>query len=409
MSKPAASAVAQLHKCPKTSEEIRVKGFAFCPFCGEAINADGDHNVVIQKPDPPKPKPEPAPPAPPRPDPAPQPAAAAAPISPFATTTLSFEEAQRTAATKARVAEIDAEVRAAEAVLAASGEKKGRPKEPGIPAVPLLILAAAILGGGYFAWTQTQTPPPPAPVIEQAQQTAPEPVGPPPAERDMTDTGRKINPDITSAGRTLTPRSVDNGLVREIRYNNANIRALPTVNSKIVAQLQRGAIIRPAARITDLRGVEEGEWYRIDEPASGYVRFGNTRPPTQAAAKPDAPRPAVTVIVSPVEAGLRARARIKLRIRSTPSRLNNANFTDSHIEQGALFSPQGIADDAGKDPGKQWYKVPGGFVAEWETDALTPTSAPASPAPEIDAGDRGQSSSNRARDALQQRLGVSPN
>mgnify|MGYP000199133585 CR=1 FL=1 len=69
MSKPATNAAGEFHRCPKNPEagDIRVKGFSFCPFCGDHISGFGEHNVVQMRPlepsphaPPPAPEPEPA-------------------------------------------------------------------------------------------------------------------------------------------------------------------------------------------------------------------------------------------------------------------------------------------------------------------------------------------------------------
>lgn len=410
MSKPAPNAATQFHKCPTTSDEIRVKGFAFCPFCAAPITGYGDHNFV-PAPDnvtplrPVPPKPEPAPelkPAPP-PEPKPEPPTPAGPA-------ISPEEARRREDVQRRVRELEAEVARVEGHTTKPVNLSGaeathvRPPKPRSSVLPLLIFAA-LIGGGYYAWTLTQ-PQTPAVVFSEFDATLPDPAAEGVA---LTDTGGKPNPDITSAGVTLEPRSVASSLKREIRFNNSNIRALPTQESKIVGQLQSKAIISPTGRIADLRGNDEGEWYRVDEPVAGYVRFANTKAVT--AAKPDKP---VAVKTFPVEpAGLRVMAEITLRIRSTPSRADNSNFTGNRLPLGEIFMPTVYAKDMGTDPGRIWYKVPGGYVAEWETKKLDPVARPPSGSsepsprsvvdnvtPEIDAGDRGQSSTTRALDAL---------
>lgn len=423
MSKPAPNAAAQFHKCPKTSDEIRVKGFAYCPFCAAKINADGDHNVVItpdivdtyraQQAAQPKPEPKPAPPPEPKPEP---PKAEAAPATP----PVSPEEARRREDVQRRVRELEAEVARVEGHTKKPANPSGaeathvRPPKPRGSILPLLIFAALIGGGGYYAWTQTQ-PQTPAVAFSEFDATLPDPAAEGVA---LTDTGGKPNPDITSAGMTLEPRPVASGLKREIRFNNSNLRALPTQESRIVGQLQSKAIISPTGRIADLRGNDEGEWYRVDEPVAGYVRFANTKAVT--AAKPDKP---VAVKTFPVEpAGLRVMAEITLRIRSTPSRADNSNFTGNRLPLGEIFMPTVYAKDMGTDPGRIWYKVPGGYVAEWETKKLDPVARPPSGStepsprsvvdnvtPEIDAGDRGQSSTTRALDALRRQNDPAPN
>ncbi len=421
MSKPAINASAEFHKCPKhpDSPEIRVKGFAFCPFCGDGINADGDHNVVLLRPESrPEPKPEPPKPEPVKAE-SPKPAAEPAPRVPTneeleARINAAFPKPNQTTSVPPTVAP---QPPRAETI-------PPRPPRPRGSILPFVIFAAVIGGGGYAAWNEMQkTPAPPLtslpPAVEEAIASPPAP------ERDMTDIGNKPNPNITSAGKTLTPRDVAPGLVREIKYDTANVRALPTTNSKILAQLQSGERIRPTGRITDLRGAEEGEWYRVDQPASGYVRFGNTKAPGATAPKAAAPKPSPNVPVSPVEPGLQVRAKITLLIRTTPSRVDNANDTGGRLRQGRTFSPQGITEDIGKDPGKRWYKVDGGFVAEWETEALTRASAsPRDPSaspeptprsivdnvvPEIDAGDRTSSTTTRGLDAIRRPRDSAPN
>lgn len=400
MSKPAQNAVAEFHKCPKTSEEIRVRGFSFCPFCGEAINADGDHKVVV--PIEPKPdiklEPEAKPQASPEsPKPAAPPVKSAEEIEKLINDRFGARPTTSVPPTSQRTPP---------ASSAAPPPEAPKPPQPRSPLVPLLIVLAV---GGLAAYaalngqSQPVSPAEPAPAVEIPAAESPEPA----PVRDMTDTGRASNPDITSAGRTLIWRPVENGLMREIRSNDTNIRALPTVKSKIVGQLKRGDIIRPSGRITDLRGVEEGEWYRVETPTTGYVRFGNTKAPSAAA------KTSSTIAVHPVEPGLQVRAKISLRIRTTPSRSSNANDTGNRIQQGKIFKPDGTADDIGRDAGRQWYKVDGGFVAAWETERLAPASArppsgSTAPTPRslVDIGaqastpDRAASSTTRALDAL---------
>jgi hypothetical protein len=407
MSKTAQNAAAQFHKCPTTSDEIRVKGFAYCPFCAAKINADGDHNVVIS-PDivetyraqqAAQPKPEPAPE--PKPQPKPEPPKAEtpelAPEQPRVKTAEEIEKLINDAFPKSKTVP---PITLADPVV--NGPK---PPKPRSSLLPLLIFAALIGGGGYYAWTLTQ-PQATVAAFSEFDATLPDPA----AEGvDLTDTGGKPNPDITSSGVTLEPRSVTAGLKREIRFNNANIRALPTQESRILAQLQREAIISPTGRISDLRGSDQGEWYRVEEPVVGFVRFGNTK--AAAAANPDKPVAVKTFPVDPP--GLRVMAEITLRIRSTPSRVDNSNFTGNRMPLGEIFMPKEYAMDMGKDPGRKWYKVPGGYVAEWETKKLDPAARPPSGStdpsprtvvdnltPEADASDRGQSTTTRALDAL---------
>lgn len=409
MSKPAPNAAVQFHKCPThpDSPEIRVKGFAFCPFCGKAIKDYGDHtvapvadNVTPLRPAPPKP--EPAPEPPPKPEPPKAEAPKPAPEQPRVRTA---EEIQ---------ALIDAAFpKPPPAPPPTREEPYIRPPKPPSSILPLLIFAALIGGGGYYAWTLTQ-PPTPQIAASAFDSTLPDPDAEGAA---LADTGGSPNPDITSAGVTLETRSVAAGLRREIRFNNSNIRALPTQESRILAQLQREAIITPTGRITDLRGSAQGEWYRVEEPVVGFVRFGNTK--AVSSAKPAKP---VAVKTFPVEPpGLRVMAEITLRIRTTPSRVDNSNFTGNRLQLGEIFSPKEYAMDMGRDPGRRWYKVPGGYVAEWETKKLDPVStkpidaAEPSPRDAIDPAaapantDRAQSSTTRALDALRRPRDPAPN
>lgn len=419
MSKTAPNAAAQFHKCPNhpDSPEIRVKGFAFCPFCGDEIKDYGNHHV-----NPPPDNVTPLRPVAPKPEPAPEPKPALPKIEPVATAvppTLSPEEARRREEIQRRVRELEAEVARVEGgtkkpiEVSGDGGTHVRPPKPRSSILPLLIFAALIGGGGYYAWTLTQ-PQTPAIAANPFDATLPDPAAEGVA---LTDTGGQPNPDITSASATLEPRSVAAGLKREIRFNNSNIRALPTQESRIVGQLQREAIISPTGRIADLRGSDQGEWYRVDEPVAGYVRFANTKAVT--AAKPDKP---VAVKTFPVEpAGLRVMAEITLRIRSTPSRANNSNFTGSHVQVGQILTPSEYAMDIGKDPGRRWYKIPGGYIAEWETKKLEPASTTPigsqepSPRDAVDPAtppsnaDRGKSSTTRALDALRRQNDPAPN
>jgi hypothetical protein len=411
MSKPAPNAAAQYHRCPnhKDQPEIRVKGFAYCPFCGAKVNADGDHNVVVapdivdayraaQQAAQPRPDPIPESPKPEPPKPAPEP--------PRVKSAEEIKEMIDKAFPKPPPA--PPPITLADPVVPGS-----RPQKPRSSVLPLLIFAALILGGGYYAWTLTQ---PQAPIIAPSVFDAT--LSDPAAEGvALADTGGAPNPDITSAGVTLEPRSVTTGLKREIRFNNANIRALPTQDSKILDQLQRGAIISPTGRITDLRGNEQGEWYRVEEHVIGFVRFGNTKAVS-------APKPAKPVAVKTFEVeppGLRVMAEKTLRIRTTPSRADNSNFTGNHVQLGQIFTPREYAMDMGKDPGRRWYKIPGGYVAEWETKKLDPASttpvdspepsprAAVDPASSPANADRAQSSTTRALDALRRPRDPAPN
>jgi len=412
MSKPASNAAAQYHKCPKTSDEIRVKGFAFCPFCGAAINADGDHNVVVppdnlaslraaQQAAQPRPealKPEPA-----------KPEAPAATPGPEAKPVKTAEELEKLI--NETFGKPAATVKpATTAVPPTRPQKTPKPEvrktkqdKPPNSVVPFVIFLVLIGAGGLAARNAIENQPTQAAETPLPEEPAADPSA---VAIDMTDTGSKRNPNITTTEKALVWRPVDDGLVRQIRYNYANIRTLPTLDSKIVGQLNQGDLIEPTGRLTDLRGAEHGEWYRVDNPA-GYVRFGNTKAATASAPK------AVEIRWSAVEPGLRVQAKITLRIRSTPSRSDNSNVTDSRIAQDTIFSPAGIANDIGRDAGKQWYRVTEpvvGYVAKWETNTLKPVTVTPptvrSAAPGVDASDGGSRTdtpSTRARDAQRRR------
>lgn len=417
MSKPATNAAAKFHKCPKSPEsgEIRVQGFSFCPFCGDHISGFGEHNVVQMRPPEPSPPPIAPPPAPPpRPEPAkaatPPPAPAPAQPKPHVPTNEELEKRINDRFGAPPVTAVPQTAKVKKTPAPDASQQTGRKKENDSSLVPLLIFVLLIAGGGYAAWNMFQN--------QQAQIGGNILPGDPAAEAepplDMTDTGGKRNPDITSVDRSLVRMPVEDGLVREIRYGYSNIRALPTLDSKILDQLDRGELIYPTGRLTDLRGLEHGEWYRVENPV-GYVRFGNTKTPSATtpqaeAPKPPAAKPQADIKWTLVEPGLRVQAKISLRIRTTPSRKDNSNVTGDRIAQGKAFSPVGVTPDIGRDPGKEWYRVTdpvAGYVAKWETEPLEPAAPPTiratAPATTGAADSRAASPSTRALDGIRRR------
>jgi hypothetical protein len=410
MSKPATNAAGEFHRCPKNPEagDIRVKGFSFCPFCGDHISGFGEHNVVQMRP------PEPSPPPPP---PTPEPAKVAtptpepAPAKPHVPTNEELEKRINDRFGTPPVTAVPPTAKVRKTPEPDTSRQTGHKKEKESSLVPLLIFVLLIAGGGYAAWNMFQN--------QQAQIGGDILPGDPVAGEaepalDMTDTGGKRNPNITSVDTSLVRRPVEDGLVREIRYNYSNVRALPTLDSKILDQLDRGELIYPTGRLTDLRGAEHGEWYRVENPV-GYVRFGNTRTPggaTSQAGTPSAPaaKPPVDIKWTPVESGLRVEAKITLRIRNTPSRKDDSNFTGDRIAQGKSFSPVGVTPDIGRDPGKEWYRVTdpvAGYVAKWETEPLEPAAPPTiratAPATTGGTDSRATSPSTRALDGIRRR------
>lgn len=417
MSKPATNAAAKFHKCPKSPEssEIRVQGFSFCPFCGDHISGFGEHNVVQMRPPEPSPPPSPVAPPPPKPEPVkaatPPPEPAPAQPKPHVPTNEELEKRINDRFGKPPVTAVPPTAKVKKAPQQDTGQQTGRKKDNDSSVVPLLFFVVLIAGGGYAAWNMYQN--------QQAQIAGSILPGDPAASEaepslDMTDTGGKNNPNITSVDRSLARMSVEDGLVREIRYNYSNIRALPTLDSKILDQLERGDLIYPTGRLTDLRGSEHGEWYRVENPV-GYVRFGNTKTPSATkpqaeAPKPPAAKPQVDIKWTPVEPGLRVEAKITLRIRSTPSRKDDSNFTGDRIAQGKDFAPVGVTPDIGRDPGKEWYRVTDpvvGYVAKWETEPLEAPAPPtirATAPPTTGAADsRATSPSTRALDGIRRR------
>ena len=412
MSKPATNAAGEFHRCPKNPEagDIRVKGFSFCPFCGDHISGFGEHNVVQMRPLEPSPH---APPSAPEPKPAkvatppPEPP----PARPHVPTNEELEKRINDRFGPPPVTAVPPAAKVRKTPEPDTSRQTGRKKENDSPLVPLLIFILLIAGGGYAAWNMFQNQQgqigggilPGDPVAGEAEPAL-----------DMTDTGGKRNPNITSVDTSLVSRPVEDGLVREIRYNYSNVRALPTLDSKILDQLDRGELIYPTGSLTDLRGAEHGEWYRVENPV-GYVRFGNTRTPGGATSQANAPsaptaKPPVDIKWIPVEPGLRVEAKINLRIRTTPSRKDDSNFTGDRIAQGKSFSPVGVTPDIGRDPGKEWYRVTDpvpGYVAKWETEPLEPAGPPTiratAPAATGGADSRATSPSTRALDGIRRR------